>query len=226
MSVATTIQSSESILSRRRLGWAGLAAIAGCCVACSLPMIAAVLLGGGAAAASVSFATPTAGLASGGLAFVLVLGAFALRAQSRKAPTSSSQEIPIACDPSVFTKEEREQHVRDCQRLLIELPLERQELQDGYLFHYQGSEESFVSLARWAAEEHRCCPWAQFSVDMEPFTQEVPGKVRMSMMGGVGGGAMLREALRDLESRGGVVAEFLRGDRKLTTGGCPSRCGC
>jgi hypothetical protein len=226
MTAASTVQHSESIFSKRRLGWAGLLAIAGCAAVCALPALAAALLGASAAAALVSVLSPAVGLGVGGLVFVVVLGAFALRARTRKASALRVREIPIVCDPAVFSKEEREQHVRDCRKLLIELPLERRQLPDGYLFHYQGSEELFVSLARWAAEEHRCCSWARFSLEMEPFNQEVPGKVRLSMTGGTGSGALLAGALRDLETSGPGSAASLTGDKKLSAGARGSRCGC
>jgi hypothetical protein len=218
MTVVTTAQHAESIFSRRRLGWVGLAAIAGCSAACALPAIAAAVFGAGAATAVVGVASPAAELAAGGLAFVVVLSVFALRTRTRRPCGLCEQEIPIACDPGVFSREEREQHVRDSRKLLTELPRDRRELPDGYVFHYDGGEELFVSLARWAAEEHRCCPWARFSLEMEPFTQEIPGKIRLSMTGGSGAGVLLAAALSDLENNGPVSAAFLSGDNQLIAG--------
>ena len=62
--------------------------------------------------------------------------------------------------------EQRSQHLDLSTDALVRWPRSRSELPDGYLFQYEGDEERFVTLARWAAAEHRCCPWAAYSVQM------------------------------------------------------------
>lgn len=87
-SVATTIEGSTTSL-KRGLAWASLAGIGGCAAACSLPMLAAGLFGGGAFATAIArLVTPGAELIAGGLAFLVVLGVVGLRVISnrRRAP--------------------------------------------------------------------------------------------------------------------------------------------
>src|SRR5688572_11574215 len=110
MSTATaSVGTSEPFLSKRRLVWAGAAAIGGCAAVCSLPLLAAVVLGGGAAATAIaSFARPGAELIVGAIAFALALGVMALRASSNRtarktAVSTRPADIPIACDPLVFS---------------------------------------------------------------------------------------------------------------------------
>jgi hypothetical protein len=88
MNTATApVSTSETFFSKRRLAWAGVAAIGGCAAMCSLPMLAAVVLGGGAAAtAIVRFTGPGTELLVGGLAFVVALGVMAVRAMSKRNP--------------------------------------------------------------------------------------------------------------------------------------------
>jgi hypothetical protein len=77
----------------RRLGWAGLAALAGCAACCAIPLLAAAGVGGGATAALAGLLWPGAEFVLGGFAFAAVLAVAALRARAmkrRSCGTSSS----------------------------------------------------------------------------------------------------------------------------------------
>lgn len=73
----------DSLLSKRRVGWAGLAALVGCCAACVLPMLATVGIGGGAAAAIARVLKPGAEIAVAGVVLAGALGFMALRFRAR-----------------------------------------------------------------------------------------------------------------------------------------------
>jgi hypothetical protein len=127
----------------------------------------------------------------------------------------STNAIPIACDPRVFTQEQREAHVALAESVLRAWPKARRELEDGFVFEYDGDDERFLAVAGWAAAEHRCCPWASFSVEMGPFAAGQPGQIALRFRGGAEGKAILVAALEAFERKDLNVDAFLRGD-KLT----------
>lgn len=107
-------------------------------------------------------------------------------------PLKVATDIPIACIPGVFTKQERVAQMEISIDAISRWPLRRQELPDGYLFEYEGKEDRFIELARWAAGEHRCCPWASYSVEMAPFADQKPGTIRVRVRATDEGVAFLR----------------------------------
>jgi hypothetical protein len=222
MSTATaSVDTSETFFSKRRLAWAGAAAIGGCAAMCSLPMLAAVVLGGGAAATAIAgFAGAGAELMVGGIAFVVALGVMAVRTTSKRAAKQAGiaarqGDIPIACDPLVFSKDQRTEHHELSRNVIVRWPSKTEELEDGYLFHYEGNEERFLAIARWASSEHRCCAWASFAIEMDPFSKDQPGTIRLRLRGGAEGKALLRDGFALLE--GDRRAEmFLNPTGKIT----------
>jgi hypothetical protein len=128
----------------------------------------------------------------------------------------------------VFSKDQRTEHHELSRNVIVRWPARREELEDGYLFHYEGNEERFLAIAQWASSEHRCCAWASFSIEMDPFSSDKPGAIRLRMRGGAEGKALLTDAFTLLE--GDARAEmFLNPTGKITpeafarakrTGGC------
>src|SRR5438552_13136471 len=114
-------------------------------------------------------------------------------------PMSVASQIPIACIPGVFTKEQRAAHLELSVDAIVRWPVRRQALSDGYLFEYEGTEERFLALARWAAGEHQCCPWASYSIEMAPFADQKPGAIRVRVRGTEEGVAFLRTCYQYVE---------------------------
>jgi hypothetical protein len=100
--------------------------------------------------------------------------------------------IPIACIPGVFTKEQRAAHLELSIDALVRWPSAKHEVADGYVFEYQGDEGRFLALARWVSGEHQCCPWASYSVEMDPFSDGKPGAIRVRVRATEEGRAFLR----------------------------------
>jgi hypothetical protein len=115
-------------------------------------------------------------------------------------PLGLASDIPIVCIPGVFTKDERVAQMDLSVAAISRWPLRRQELADGYVFEYEGSEERFLALARWAAGEHRCCPWASYSVEMAPFMDQKPGTIRVRVRAADEGVKFLRTCYRYIET--------------------------
>lgn len=125
-------------------------------------------------------------------------------ARGDQAAVSLAPEIPVACDLGVFSKEQRREHIELSTEVVIRWPRKRLELPDGYLFQYEGDEERFVALARWAAAEHRCCPWASYSVEMGPFSR-TGGAIQVRVTATAEGKAFLAVAYRYLEELDGAM---------------------
>jgi hypothetical protein len=87
MNAKVAATKTDGLPSKRRLGFAGAMGIIGCAICCTLPLLAAVVLGGGAASAVASFVTPGMGLAVGGVVFAGALGLGAFRARARRQRT-------------------------------------------------------------------------------------------------------------------------------------------
>jgi hypothetical protein len=115
----------------------------------------------------------------------------------------TESELPIACDPPVFSEDARRAHLRLSTDVLVRWPRQRVELADGYAFRYEGDEAMFLTLARWAASEHRCCPWGTYSVEMRPFTGG--GEIEIRVTATEEGKAFLTEAYRYLEELNGEI---------------------
>lgn len=124
--------------------------------------------------------------------------------------TMTRNGIPIACNLSVFSPEELEAHVSLALELLFQRPKHTQELPDGFLLEYEGSNALFMDLARFVYNEHRCCPWESFAIEMEPFLPDSQGTLRLRYTAGVEGKPILAEALEQFRDRlaGATTAEL------------------
>lgn len=228
MTATMSFGDPEPVLSKRRLAWAGLAALIGCAAACALPMLAVVVGGAALATAVSSVIVPGAEVVVGGVAFAVTLGLLAFRARARR---RHAEEIPLACDPLVFSKEQRVEHHALARNVFLNWPTKKQELPDGYLLHYEGDEALFLNLAQWASSEHSCCAWATFSLEMEPFAHGTAGAIRLRMTGGAEGKAMIAEGIAILKNNPHPDV-FLNPTGKITKGSWsrPAKrstgCGC
>jgi hypothetical protein len=74
----------------------------------------------------------------------------------------------IACDLSVFTPEEREQHLALCNALFATVR-EVRDLPDGYAIRLPGESSTLISVAQFIDGERRCCPFETFIVQVEPY---------------------------------------------------------
>ncbi|HEV8548206.1 MAG TPA: hypothetical protein VGQ57_04240 [Polyangiaceae bacterium] len=222
----TTFVRAEPFFSKRRFGRAALWAVGGCMLACGAPILTTLALGSAGTALARIF-RPGTELAVGGLAFVAALGVGLWTARQRRA--RPGPDLPIVCDPLVFTKEERAAHVELARAVLIELPVRTEALKDGYLFHYQAKETTFLAVARFAAEEHQCCPWASYGVEIDPAPAAEPAPLRLRITGGAAGKELLGRALADFRGGGELMRQFVDAQGKLSAEslGCkPPACGC
>ena len=72
----------------------------------------------------------------------------------------------IACSPGAIPIEERSAHFALAKRLLMEIAERREPLPDGYAFRFRAS--AIEDIARFVANERKCCPFMQFDVSISP----------------------------------------------------------
>jgi hypothetical protein len=81
---------------------------------------------------------------------------------------TKKMDLPIVCDLSVFTPEERKRHEEESMELFKKAKFVI-ELNNGFAFHHDYSEEKFLTLANWTKDENKCCPFFTFELVIEPF---------------------------------------------------------
>jgi hypothetical protein len=91
MSTTELVPRSEPILTKSRLGWAGLAAFIGCAACCAVPWLTLTFAGTGAATTITSFVRPGSELVVGGVFFTVALAVMAIRRRMNRSQ---------ACGPS------------------------------------------------------------------------------------------------------------------------------
>ncbi|MFZ6012793.1 MAG: hypothetical protein ACOYXT_20780 [Bacteroidota bacterium] len=91
-------------------------------------------------------------------------------------------DLPIVCDLSVFNTEERKKHLDESTELFSNAKRVL-EIEDGFAFHFDYSQELFLTLANWIKNDNRCCPFLTHEVAIEPFAsgRETIVRLRVQM---------------------------------------------
>lgn len=74
----------------------------------------------------------------------------------------------IACDLSVFTAQELEQH-HTVTTTLFGAALEVRDLPDGYAVRLAGDSSMLMLVAEFIRNERRCCPFETYELRVEPY---------------------------------------------------------
>jgi len=72
----------------------------------------------------------------------------------------------LTCVPGAIPAEERPGHFALLARLFSEAVRERQVIPGGYAFRFEP--EAFDQVARFVANERRCCPFLSFTLELSP----------------------------------------------------------
>lgn len=75
--------------------------------------------------------------------------------------------IPLACDMTVFTPSQREQHVQATRELLSAVR-GIHETDDGLEFKFINGTGSIAQVAEFIANERLCCPFLEFTLKIGP----------------------------------------------------------
>lgn len=82
-------------------------------------------------------------------------------------PPVGTDNLPVACDLSVFADAERERHEQDGLALFRQVQ-EVQALINGYAFRFDNERATLFSLCTFISNEQRCCPFFQFEIQVSP----------------------------------------------------------
>ena len=83
---------------------------------------------------------------------------------------------PLACIPGAIPAGERRAHFALLSRLFGAELRERREVPGGCAYRFDA--DAFDDVARWAANERRCCPFLTFTLELAP--DEGPLWVRLT----------------------------------------------
>jgi hypothetical protein len=104
-------------------------------------------------------------------------------------PTATPQ-VPLACVPAAIPADARPAHFALARRLFTGSVQERGDLPDGLAFRFAA--DAFEQVARFVANERRCCPFLRFEIAVEPDG----GPAWLRMTGPAGTRDFLRAELR------------------------------
>ena len=77
------------------------------------------------------------------------------------------QTFPFACDMTALEPPTRQQHIATTQALFEAVEFV-DELPNGYAFRLPNESEVLMRVARFVANERRCCPFFGFGLELEP----------------------------------------------------------
>lgn len=78
----------------------------------------------------------------------------------------SDQHDNLFCDLTIFTDEERQQHLNDAEQLLAQvIAVESSAM--GYALRFSDTPQIIQQIAQFISEDRKCCPFIHFSMDVE-----------------------------------------------------------
>ena len=88
---------------------------------------------------------------------------------SSAASAAVPRPVPLACVPGAIPAAQRPAHFALVTRLFTAAARERRDPSggaEGYAFRFDA--DAFDDLARWIANERRCCPFLSFALELAP----------------------------------------------------------
>lgn len=182
METVAVKQKNGGFWSRRRLTWAGGAAVVGCAVSCSLLLLAAAA-GGSVLSSAAVFVRPRTELIVGVIAFAGALGVMALRhrrkAQARAACSCAAAEAPRRLfktpeawpdEPVVCTADLRDgprvQQGIDRYRAAFVSLTTTERFSGGFRWRFRREPGLEARLQALMSSEHDCCRFFRFELTM------------------------------------------------------------
>lgn len=103
--------------------------------------------------------------------------------------TSADSTPALACVPAAIPAAERAAHFTLARRLFSEMAEQRIDLPEGFGFRFQA--DAFEAVARFVANERKCCPFIDFEVHLSHDS----GALWLRMSGPEGTSAVLQAEL-------------------------------
>lgn len=182
------MSSRSTLITKRSLGLAGIAAFGACVACCAVPLLVAAGIGGAALSAVAGFIRPGADLVLGGVVGVGVLGVMAVRARARRAVSCDvacevgggcgcastdaasilSTASPRPGEPIVCTADLRDkptvQGQLDGYRAAFRHLLRTEKFDNGVRWVFKNQPGLDAELRNLAEKEHQCCSFFKFDL--------------------------------------------------------------
>jgi hypothetical protein len=150
---------------KRRLGWAGLAAVVGCGACCAaIPVLSALGLGG-AATALAGWIRPGTELFVGGAAGALAFGGMMIRERRKKSVCSwpGGADEPIACTADLRDEKAVRKGMEKYRAAFTHL-MRTERLPNGFRWIFRAEEGLEARIRELAQLEHECCRFFGFEL--------------------------------------------------------------
>jgi hypothetical protein len=85
---------------------------------------------------------------------------------------SSTSQIPLACNMSVFTPAERESHIQTTKQLFQSVQTIH-DVAHGYEFNFPNSSEIITRMAEFISGERLCCSFLEFTLKVPPGNEPI-----------------------------------------------------
>jgi hypothetical protein len=85
--------------------------------------------------------------------------------------------LPVACDLSVFTPDQRDAHMADTVVLLKQIR-ETRGLDDGWELAFDAT--AMADVSKWFLDERRCCPFLSLQIDLIAGADRIAVRLRGS----------------------------------------------
>ena len=106
----------------------------------------------------------------------------------------NDSDPPVACRMTHAENDERPDEVR---ATMTDTFARAEELRDGYMLYFEGTDDPLVALAAFTSNELECCSFAEYSIEVSPPYEET----RYTITGTEGAKELLGEGLiEELES--------------------------
>ena len=125
--------------------------------------------------------------------------------------SAKTADLPIVCDLSVFTQDQRKAHLDLTRKVFVEWADRHEYIDSGIMISISGNEETFLETARWASEEHLCCAWLTFSVTIATFPAKTSGRIELRLTSSSAAGvAFIGASLGQMIAQGDIAADIRR----------------
>jgi len=153
---------------KRRLGWAGVAAVVGCGACCAvIPALSALGLGS-AATLLAGWMGPGTELLAGGAAGALAFGVMMIRERGKKSSCSwpGAANAPVACTADLRNEQAVQEWMDRYRRAFTQL-IHSEKLPNGFRWTFRPEAGLEARLRELAEREHECCGFFSFELSSD-----------------------------------------------------------
>lgn len=85
---------------------------------------------------------------------------------------SDDETPPVVCRIDELDGQDREERAEQAETEMASRYIGADEREDGYAFRFTGTDGTLEALARFVRDEHECCAFASYRIEIEPPYEE------------------------------------------------------